>query len=234
MTAAGRGPGAAAPMSAERLTVEVGGQIWRHLPGLLGANLLFLAWCAPAAVLALLGLPRAALAVAPFAVGAGLAGLMAYAAGLARGDAGRVWWVSLRGTREGFGAVAGHAVAVVLAGWAHTLALETVAAREAAWDAVLLWAGQLGVLALLSMVEAHAPSLIGLYGQGPFAAARNALILSARRPAAALALLAVAAAGWAVTWTLGGAPLIILPAVLAVCAVNVTLRLVGTPWEGSR
>jgi hypothetical protein len=230
----GAGPAVAALAAPERLAAEIGRQLWDHLPGLLGANLLFLAWCAPAALLALLGLPRAALAVAPFAVGAGLAGLMAYAGGVARGDAGRVWRDSLRGTRAGFAAVAGHAATVVLAGWAHALALETVVAREAAWESVVLWAGQLGVLALLSLVEAHAASLIGLYGQGPFAAARNALILSARRPDAALALLAVAAAGWTLTWTLGGAPLIILPAVLAVCAVNVTLRQVDTPWEGSR
>ena len=221
----------AAPPAVEPLAREVGAQLWRHLPGLLGANLLFLAWCTPPALLALLGFPRAALAVAPLPVGAGLAGLMAYAAGVARGEAGRVWRASLQGTRVGGAALAGHAGVVVLAGWAHALALEAVVARDAAWSAILLWAGQLGVLALLALVEAHTPSLIGLHGQGPLAAARNALVLSVCRPGAAVAVLAGAAAGWSLTWALGGAPLIILPAVLAVWAVNATRRAAAIPWR---
>jgi hypothetical protein len=220
-----------APPAVEPLPREVGAQLWRHLPGLLGANLLFLAWCAPPALLALLGFPRAALAVAPLPVGAGLAGLMAYAAGVARGNAGGVWRASVCGTRAGGAALAAHAGVVVVAGRAHALALEAVVARDGAWDAVLLWAGQLGVLALLALVEAHAPSLIGLHGQGPLVAARNGLVLSARRPGAAAALLAGAAAAWSLTWALGGAPLIILPAVLAVWAVNATRRAAAIPWR---
>jgi hypothetical protein len=224
----GPAPVPAAPPAAEPLAREVGVQLWHHLPGLLAANLIFLAWCVPPALLALLGFPRAALAAAPLPVGAGLAGLVAYAAGVARGEAGAVWRTSLRGTRAGGAALAVHAGVVVLAGWAHALALEAVVARDAAWDAILVWSGQLAVLALLGLVEAHAPSLIGLHGQGPLAAARNAVILSAGRPGAAAALLAGAAAAWALTWSLGGAPLIILPAVLAVWAVNVTRRAAAT------
>jgi hypothetical protein len=175
----------------------------------------------------MLVVPLAALLVAPFTVGPGLAGLMAYAGRLARGEPARPWRDSLRGTRGGFGAASAHVAVVLLAWQAHGLAL-VVVDRELVRGALAMWAGQVGVLALLAILEVHVFGLIGLYRQGPLEAARNALVLSLRCPGAAVAMLGLGAAAAALSWALAGGPLIILPAALSVCAVNNTLRLVGS------
>lgn len=216
----------AAPLERGHLAGEVWGQLWPNLPGLLAANLLFLLWCAPGVLLAMLRLPYAALVVAPLTAGPGLAGLMTYAARLARGEPARFWRDSMRGTRGGFVAGSAHTAVVVLAWQAHGLAFGAVVDREADWGAVAMWAGQVGVLALLAIVEVHVFSLIGLYRQGALEAARNALVLAARCPEAAVAMLGLGAAAWGLSWALVGGPLIILPAAMSVCAVNNTLRLV--------
>ena len=46
----------AAPAPSTSLAIVVGARLWRSLPRLLGANAIFLAWCAPYGLLALLGL----------------------------------------------------------------------------------------------------------------------------------------------------------------------------------
>ena len=223
MTGGGWAP--AARLGRVPLPAEIGAQLWWNLPGLLGANLVFLLWCVPCAVLALLRLPMGAVLVAPLTVGPGLAGLMRYAARLARGEPATVWRDSLRGAQDGSGAASASVAVAVLAWQAHAVALAGMAGRESGWASVPMWAGQVSVLALAAMAGIHLFPLIGLYGQGLFEGARNALVLSARHPGAATAMLGLGAGAWALSCALGGAPLIILPAVMAVCAVNNTLRL---------
>jgi uncharacterized membrane protein YjjP (DUF1212 family) len=71
-------------------------------------------------------------------------------------------------------------------------------------------------------VSVHALPLAGLYGQGPLEAARNGFVLAARHPGPTIATLGLAGAAGSVTWMLGGAPLVILPAALALTLVSST------------
>ena len=64
----GRGPGATVTLPGSAPTSPRAAfalRLWQGLPGLLSANAAFLLWCAPFGLLALLGLPLLALAVAP-------------------------------------------------------------------------------------------------------------------------------------------------------------------------
>ena len=212
-------------LAREPWAADLARRLWRDLPGLLGANLIFLAWCAPAALLAMLRLPHLALLVAPLTLGPGLAGLMAYAARVARGEPGRLWQDGVGGTRGRFVASAAHATVVLRAWRAGALAF-AVADHEAGWGAVTMWAGQVSVLAGLAMVEVHVFGLIALYRQGVVPATRNAVVLAARYPDATAALVGLGVAAGGLCWTLAGGPLVILPAALAVCAVHTTLTLV--------
>lgn len=220
--------GALGPAASGRLAVEAGRQLWHELPGLLGANLVFLAWCAPPAILALLGLPLAALLAAPLTVGPGAAGLLACVARLAHGEGAAFWRDSLRGARESFGAGAAHVAVVVLAWQAHALAWVAMI-EGATWGTVGLWASQVSVAILAAMVEVHALPLVALRRQGAFEAARHALALSLAHPGETATVLALGGVAGTLAWALGGAPLVILPAVLAVYAVHNTRRLLGPP-----
>ena len=82
-------PGASAPVAPLGATIVL--QLWGNLPSLLGANLVFLAWCVPYGLFALVGLPALALAVAPLTVGPGLVALVTAAARLARGEPLGTW-----------------------------------------------------------------------------------------------------------------------------------------------
>jgi len=54
-----------------------------------------------------------------------------------------------------------------------------------------------------------------------------------RHPGATIAILAMVGSGAAVTWTLAGAPLVIVPATLAFGLVSVTQRLVAAEKEAA-
>jgi hypothetical protein len=232
----GRGPGVivalpgsapASPRAASAL------RLWQGLPGLLSANTAFLLWCAPFGLLALLGLPLLALVVAPLTVGPGLVALVAAAARVSRGEPVSAWSANLRDARAGFGAGAALAAGFLLAWHAQLLALGVMMHHGAGLAAVALWAAEIAVLAAGTLAGVHALALAGTHGQGAVAAARNGLVLAVRHPGATVAILAMIGSGAAVTWTLTGAPLVIVPGVLAFGLVSVTQRLVDGEREAA-
>jgi hypothetical protein len=197
-----------------------------ELPGLLGANALFLAWCAPAALLLAVGLWGPAALVAPVTLGPGLAGLATYAGHLARGEPARWWRDSVSGVRAGskttavlvvlgLGAIALPALALRLA-VGHGLTAATAAALTA----------QTLVAAFLVVACLHAWSLVGLYGLRVGLALRNAGLLVLRHPVSSAGLLGLGLLFLHVAQLLRWGPLVVLPAILALCAVRHTRRLV--------
>jgi hypothetical protein len=232
----GRGPGVivalpgsapASPRAASAL------RLWQGLPGLLSANTAFLLWCAPFGLLALLGLPLLALVVAPLTVGPGLVALVAAAARVSRGEPATAWSANLRDARAAFGAGAALVAGFLLAWHAQLLALALMMHHGAGLAAVALWAAEIAVLAAGALAGVHALALAGTHGQGAVAAARNGLVLAARHPGATVAILAMIGSGAAVTWTLAGAPLVIVPGMLAFGLVSVTQRLVDGEREAA-
>jgi uncharacterized membrane protein YesL len=206
--------------------LKVWGDSWSNLAGLLGANLLFLLWCAPSTLARLIQLDALALALAVVTVGPALLGLFRYAANLALDRPACFWRDSWLGFRSGFGAgviLSGVAILVLTA---HRLALALAVASGMTGGAVTLWAAQVAVLALLALTGAHLVSLIALYHQGTREAFRNALLLALAHPAPTLGVVAAAILTLLVSRALGWGPLVILPALLAVLAVNTTLLLV--------
>ena len=99
--------------------------------------------------------------------------------------------------------------------------------------AVALWAAEITVLAAGALGGVHALALAGAHGQGALRAARNGLVLAVRHPGATVAILAMIGSGAAVTWTLAGAPLVIVPGLLAFGLVSVTQRLVDGEREAA-
>jgi hypothetical protein len=215
-----------APLAEHTFLRKVWGECWHNLAGLLGANLLFLLWCAPATLAALVQLEGLALALTLVTVGPALLGLFTYAANLVLDRPASFWRDSLQGLREGFGAGVLLSGVAMLALGAHQLALTRAVQAGMPAGAVALWAGQVGILAVLALTGVHVVSLIGLYRQGIRGAFRNAILLGLAYP---MPTLGVAGAG---VLTILGArvlswgPLVILPALLAVLAVNTTLMLV--------
>jgi len=217
-------PGASAPIAPLGATIVL--QLWGSLPGLLGANLVFLAWCVPYGLLALLGLPALALAVAPLTVGPGLIALVTAAARLARGEPLGAWSAGLRDARAGFRTGAVFATALLLGWHAQLAALRLVVDPHGATGAVVMWAAQVAVLVLGALVGVHALALVGLHGQGALEATRNAFVVAVRHPGPTVAMLGLVGAAGSLTWMLGGAPLVILPAALALALVSTTQHLV--------
>ena len=217
-------PGGSAPTAP--LGAMIALQLWRSLPGLLGANLLFLAWCAPYGLLALLGLPSLALAVIPLTVGPGLVALVTAAGRVAKGQPIGGWSAGFRDARTGFVTGAVFATGFLLCWHAQLVALRVVVQQQGAAGAVVLWAAQVAVLALGALVGVHALALVGLYGQGALEATRNGLVLAVRHPGPTVATLGLVVIASLLTWSLAGAPLIILPATLALVVVISTQRLV--------
>jgi hypothetical protein len=206
-----------------RQDVVIAVRLWQDLPRLLGANLIFLLWCAPYALLALLELPLWALAVAPLTVGPGLIALMSTAARVVSGTPPAAWSASLGDARS---FRAGALLATVsLIGWHAQLVALRLAVHEAALGAVLLWAAQLAVLLVGALVAVHAVPLVALSKQGLFEATRNGLILAVRHRRATAGALGLIGAAMCLVWALGGAPLVIVPAALAVALVSNTQRL---------
>jgi hypothetical protein len=208
-------------------------RLWQSLPGLLSANAAFLIWCAPFGILALLGLPLLALAIAPPTVGPGLVALVAAAARLSRGEPAAAWSANLRDARAGFGAGVALAAGFLLAWHAQLVALRAVVQHGATPAAVGLWAAEIAVLAAGALAGVHALALAGAHGQGALAAARNGLLLAIRHPGATVAILATVGSGAVLTWTLAGAPLVIVPAALAFGLVSITQRLVDEETEAA-
>ena len=232
----GRSPGATVALPGSTPTSPRAAsalRLWQGLPGLLSANAAFLLWCAPFGLLALLGLPRLALAVAPLTVGPGLVALVAAAARVSRGEPVTAWSANLRDARAGFAAGAALTAGFLLAWHAQLLAVRGVVHHGAAPAAVALWAAEIAVLAAVALAGVHALVLAGAHGQGARAAARNGLVLAVRHPGATIAILAMIGSGAAVTWTLAGGPLVIVPATLAFGLVSVTQRLVDGEREAA-
>lgn len=200
--------------------------LWPNLAGLLGANLLLLAWCIPAVLAWLLGLRALAIILVPLMVGPAVVGLFTYAGNLVLERQASVWQDSLRGFRSGFPTGAIPAVVAMLAVSAHRLALQAVLERDQSPEAVLLWAGQLAILLTLAIVSVHFYSLVGLYHQGAREALRNALLLAFAHPMPTFGLLGAGVLAFSAARGLHWAPLSIFPALLAVLASNNTVRLV--------
>jgi hypothetical protein len=205
---------------------RVGEDVWYELPGLLGANALFLAWCTPAVLLVMIGLSVPAALVAPVTIGPGLAGLAAYAGRLGRGEAARWWHDSLAGVRTRSTACAilvalGLGV-VVLSG----LALRLAAAHGMTVTMAALLTVQVLVALFLVVACAHAWGLVGLYGHPAGRALRNAAILVIRHPVSSAGSGGLGLVFVHVAQLFGWGPLVVLPAILALCAVHHTRRLV--------
>lgn len=210
------------------------GDCWPNLAGLLGANCLFLLWCAPSLVATFLSLDRVAVALALVTVGPALLGLFTYAANLACGRRASAWRDSLWGFRSSFGVgvISGAGAMVALA--ANRLALARAMADGLPAGAVALWAGQLTILIVLTLTGAHTLSLIALYQQRVKEAFRNAALLTIAHPAPTLGLLGAGVLAVLVTRALEWGPLVIMPALLAVLAVNTTLMLVRQHHHAGR
>jgi hypothetical protein len=219
-------PGLAREAPAPGYWRRVSGDVAHELPALLGANALFLAWCAPAALLLMVGAIVPAALVALVTLGPGLAGLAAYAGRLARGEGGRWWQDSVAGVRARSGTgtvlVALGAGAMVLP----MLALRLAAAQGLTVAIVAVLTVQALVAAFVVGACAHAFGLVGLYGQPAGAALRNAAILVIRHPIASAGLVGLGLLFMHVAQVFGWGPLVILPAILAVCTVHHTRRLV--------
>ncbi len=195
---------------------------WLNLAGLLGASCLFLLWCVPSVATALLSFPRVALAVAVVSVGPALVGLFHYAAGLVLDRPGGIWRDSLWGWRSGFRAgVVAMAVAIG--------SVTAFPLAAAAWPPAVALAARvvyMALLILLLLAGSHALALIGLYEQDIRHAIRNALLLTVAHPAPALGLLGADVLALVLVRMLGGGPLIIVPALLALLHVSTTRLLV--------
>jgi len=198
---------------------------WTNLTGLLGANLLCLLWCLPSGGAALLSLPRMATGLAIVTVGPAVLGLLTYAAHVAREQPASIWRDSLRGFRSAYrtGVIAGAVMATALT--AHRLALTHAIEAKMAAGAVAVWAAQVALLIVLVLSGVHALSLVSLYQQDIKEAFRNALVLTIAHPVPTVGLAAAGVLAVLMTRALLGAPLIILPALLAVLATNTTLTL---------
>jgi hypothetical protein len=205
---------------------RVSEDVTHELPALLGANALFLAWCVPAALLLMVGAIVPAVLVALVTLGPGLAGLAAYAGRLAHGEGARWWQDSVAGVRAraGTGAVlvALGAGAMVLP----VLAVRLAAAQGLTVAIVAVLTVQALVAAFVVCACAHAFGLVGLYGQPAGAALRNAAILVIRHPIASAGLVGLGLLFLHVAQIFGWGPLVVLPAILAVCTVHHTRRLV--------
>jgi uncharacterized membrane protein YesL len=206
---------------------------WPNLAGLLGANLLFLLWCVPAALAALVS-PGAAVILALLTVVPGVLGLLRYAGNLVLERRASVWRDSLWGFRSalGTGILVGALVTLALA--ANQLALSRASTGgEGQGGAVALWVAQLGVVLVLSLTLPHLLSLVALYDQPLRHAFRNAVILTLAHPMPAIGLVSAATLAALLARALAWGPLIILPSLLAVLAVNTSLMLVQRhPREG--
>jgi hypothetical protein len=208
------------------------GDCWPNLGGLLGANGLFLLWCVPTAVAVLLQLRWLALAVCPVTVGPALVGLFVYAANLALERPASWWRDSLGGFWAGFGGGVLWAAAMITAWAASRLALTQALDDAMSVGAVALWSAQMALCLVLSVTGAYTFSLIALYRQGTKAAIRNAALLTLAYPMSALGLVGAGVLTGLLSQLLCWGPLIILPALCAVLAVNTTLLLIQRHHTG--
>jgi hypothetical protein len=199
----------------------------RHeLPGLLGANALLLVWCAPVAFLLGVGLWMPAALVAPVTLGPGLAGLAMYAGRLARGERARWWSDSIAGVRAGSMTTAVLVVLALGAMGLPALALRLAVDHGLTTGTAAALTAQTLVAAFLVIACVHAWSLVGLYGQRVGLALRNAGLLVIRHPASSAGLLGLGLAFVHVAQLFRWGPLVVLPAILALCAAHHTRRLV--------
>lgn len=215
-----------APITADTYVQKSWNDLWANVAGLLGANLIFLVWCAPYGLLRLLGLPQVAILVAPFTVGPGLVGLLTYIGNLARDRPSSFWDDSFKGAYRGFAASAGLGLITTVALEAYSIAGEAAVSTNTQLGFLALWASQLGILLCLAMLHVHSLNLVALYQQRVLQALRNAFVLSFAHPGATLAMISIGVLSYELTKLGHGAPVIIVPAVAGVLTVNNTLMLV--------
>lgn len=199
---------------------------WFNLAGLLGANVLLLIWSAPVIVCLLLQVRGLALVLVPVTIGPAVLGLFGYVANLAMERPASFWRDSLRGFGPGFGAGALVSGVAMLAAIAHDWALGAALAAGMPTGSLLVWAAQLALLTVLALTGVHVLGLIGLYRQGVRQAFRNAVLLALGHPGPTVGLVAAWVLAALTARALSWGPLVILPALVAVLAVNTTLMLV--------
>lgn len=214
------------PIAQDTYVRKVWRDLWTNLTGLLGANLIFLGWCAPSALATLLQFQAVAVLLLPFTVGPALVGLFTYVGNVTLDKGPSFWRDSLRGFRSGFGTGIILSGVAIIALTAHNLALSSVVTAGTPVGSVLLWSGQVAILLTLALTSVHLFSLIGLYRQGVREAFRNAVLLAFAHPAPTVGLVGASVLAFLVARALSWGPLVIVPALLAVLAVNTTLALV--------
>lgn len=189
-----------------------------HLPRLFAANLLLIAFALPALALALVlvSLPLLAALVAIPMVGPAWCALLActrpHHATRDSRPFGVIWYTALRRTFRRGCALAGLAVGVGIALWVALSVQVGSGALQATYWIVALVTCALGILLLLA-----ASALIARYDTSVRDALRNAAILVLGHPGAFLALAVFGGTlGWLVVQFSFG-PLVIAPALFAVC-----------------
>jgi len=197
-----------------------------HLHGLLAANLLLIAFALPGIVLSLLGFGLVALAVAMILCSPAWIALLGYSGSIARGGIDRpliFWRDSLaRYWRRACALAVCEGVAGALL-W-RTLAFEV---HAAAAIRVAYWVGMVLVFVLFTQTLAIASALIALFDTSVGDALRNGLLLLLSHPVPMLALaLTGTLFGW-LTVILSFGPLIVTPALFAVCLTHMVRDLVA-------
>jgi hypothetical protein len=205
-----------------------------NLNGLLGANLLFLLWCAPSLLAVLLQFHTVAALLALVTVGPALLGLFTYASNLVLEQRASFWSDSLSGFRSGVRVGAVVTAVAIAAVTAHRLALMNATAAGMTTVTVALWAGQAAILIGLTAAGTHTLSLIGMYRQGLGEAFRNAVLLTLAHPAPTLGLAGAGILTLVTARALRWGPLVIMPALLTLLAVRTTHMLVKQHSGGTR
>lgn len=218
--------GRPAPLPESGFLGKLWSDCWFNLAGLLGANMLLLLWCTPVILCLLLQFRGLALALFPITIGPAVLGLFGYVANLAMERPASFWRDSLRGFGPGFGAGALVSCVAMLAAITHDRALGAALAAGMPTGPLVVWAAQLALLTVLALAGIHVLSLIGLYRQGVREAFRNALLLALAHPGPTVGLLAAWILAGLAARALSWGPLVILPALVALLAVNTTLMLV--------
>jgi len=207
-------------LSRETFVVYTATHVWENLPSVLLAGIVFSLFCAPTAVLCLLGLFVPALIVGVCSIGPAWAALLAREAVLTRGTrtsigvmfvALRHYW--MRGLK--LGALVAFPV---LAGLLTLPSLGLPEVRPVVW--VGLGADAIGFLLGIIILSMYAFPLLVLCDVSARTALRNAIVLSARHVGDTLGLAGMGALIVLATMYLSSGLTLILPAIWGVFAVN--------------
>jgi hypothetical protein len=211
-----------APPTESTYVATCGRQLWEESGTLLTGTLLALLLAAPWLLAVALGLEAAAPLLCALTGAPAWAGLVALAAGIARGEATRLAAFP-RAVRRLYWPAAGLGAATAGFAWAFERALRGAAEVGAPAVPALAAAGA-GALLMLA-IDAHAFPLLVLRGGGLRATVRAALALAAAAPGPTVGLVAAGAlAGSALAWLGPGSLLVTLPAMAVLQVNNVLLQ----------